>query len=57
MQCAKAAGIKKVAVGYGSGNKQALQTERPDRFFESPEDLLEWAKESIFRTPCLEGKA
>jgi HAD superfamily hydrolase (TIGR01549 family) len=56
MQCASSAGLSAVAVGYGSGKKQALLDERPGRFFESPEDLLEWAKESIFRTPCLEGK-
>lgn len=56
MQCANAAGTKRVAVGYGSGNKQALLGEKPDLFFEKPDELLAWAKESIFKIPCLEGK-
>ncbi|HEY3783282.1 MAG TPA: HAD family hydrolase [Fimbriimonadaceae bacterium] len=56
MRCAEQAGMKRVAVGYGSGIKEALLNENPDMYFDRPDDLLAWAKESIFRTPCLEGK-
>ena len=56
MQCAERAGMARVAVGYGSGLKEALLNENPDLYFDHPVELLAWAKESIFRTPCLEGK-
>jgi HAD superfamily hydrolase (TIGR01509 family) len=54
MQCAHGAGVATVAVTYGSGEKTALVQEAPDAMFNSPEELLEWAKGTIYRTPCLE---
>lgn len=56
MQCAKNAGIPTVALAYGSGKRQALQSENPDVLFDTPADLLNWAKETIYLTPCLEGR-
>jgi HAD superfamily hydrolase (TIGR01549 family) len=56
MQCAKGAGNATLAVGYGSGKPEALKKETPDLFVRSPEDLLAWATESLYRTPCLEKR-
>lgn len=47
MRCAKAAGMSRVAVGYGFATTDALQAEDPDLYLESPEDLLNWAKTSF----------
>ena len=56
MQSASKAGASAVAVGYGSGTRQALLDEHPQLFFETPDALLAWAKESIYTTSCFEGR-
>jgi len=47
MQCAHNAGAASIAVAYGSGKKDALLQEKPDLLFDSAEDLLAWAKETV----------
>jgi HAD superfamily hydrolase (TIGR01549 family) len=56
MRCARAAGIKAVAVAYGSGEKQALEREKPDLMFDTPEQLFEWANETLLLPSCRERK-
>jgi HAD superfamily hydrolase (TIGR01509 family) len=47
MQCARAAEIASVAVGYGSATQLALCEEHPNLYIESPDALLEWAQKSF----------
>jgi HAD superfamily hydrolase (TIGR01509 family) len=47
MRCAKAAGMARIAVGYGFATPEALLAETPDLYLESPEDLLRWAQTSF----------
>jgi pyrophosphatase PpaX len=54
LRCASAAGIATVAVGYGSAPQTALLAERPDAFFETPEELRDWARDAFLETTCPE---
>lgn len=45
---AKAAGIKSIAVTYGSGARHDLEAEMPDLILDTPEELLQWINETIF---------
>lgn len=47
MRCAKAAGMSRVAVGYGFATPDALKAESPDLYLETPEALLDWARDSF----------
>jgi len=54
LRCAQAAGMPSVGVSYGSGTRDALLKENPAHLFDTPEQLLGWARETIDRIPCLE---
>lgn len=56
MLCAKGAGMKTVAVTYGSGTREALHAEMPDLVLDTPEELLGWVQSTTFGTPCLEKR-
>jgi HAD superfamily hydrolase (TIGR01549 family) len=56
MRCARSAGVASVAVGYGSGSKEALLAEDPDLYFDSAEELLAWAQQTALIPPCLESQ-
>lgn len=55
LRCAKAAGIPFVAVSYGAADKATLQAESPELLFETPEELLAWARAEMSLT-CHEKK-
>jgi len=52
LRCAADAGVATIAVGYGSSRIVDLLAERPDRLFETPESLLEWARHSLLELTC-----
>lgn len=57
IQCAKRAELAACyAVTYGAGAYQALLDESPDGVFNTPESVLQWARE-LSQTPCLEGRS
>ena len=57
MQCAKNAGLAAaIAVTYGAGVTHALLAESPDKVFDTPESLLEWAHQ-LSKTPCLDARS
>lgn len=56
MLCAKGAGVRTVAVTYGSGTREALHAEMPDLVLDTPEELLGWVQKTTFGTPCLEKR-
>jgi HAD superfamily hydrolase (TIGR01509 family) len=47
MRCARAANVAQIAVGYGSATTEALLAENPDLYFNSPDDLYAWARQTI----------
>lgn len=51
LQCARAAGIQFVAVSYGAAQRETLLKESPEWLFDTPEALLEWAKEEFLSCP------
>ncbi len=54
MRCARAGGVAHVAVSYGSAPKERLLEEEPLALFETPDALLNWARQSLMETPCQE---
>jgi len=54
MRCARDAGVAPVAVGFGASTIESLLAETPAAFFETPELLLEWARESLLEYSCQE---
>jgi len=44
IQCGKSAGTLTAAVGYGAGQRADLLAHSPDLYFDTPDDLLEWAR-------------
>ena len=52
IRCARGAGLTAIAVGYGAAEPETLLKERPDLYFETPEDLLTWAKEMAPLESC-----
>jgi len=56
LRCARAAGMSCIAVAYGAGSRDSLEAERPDEMFDSPEELLEWAKSAFLQTSCAETR-
>jgi pyrophosphatase PpaX len=56
MRCGKSAAMPVIAVTYGSGTREALSAEEPDLLLNTPDELLEWAENTILRTPCLEKR-
>ncbi len=56
IRCAKDAGCAAVAVAYGSGKREALIAEQPDLLFETPNELLDWARNSLLTPSCPERK-
>lgn len=56
LRCAKDAGLTSVAVSYGAGDREALLLEEPDILFDTPEDLLSWAKDAFLQTSCRERR-
>ncbi|HVL39543.1 MAG TPA: HAD-IA family hydrolase [Fimbriimonadaceae bacterium] len=57
MQCGRRAGLKCVAVSYGSGLREELLAQQPDLLLETPEALLEWATDSLAETTCPERRS
>lgn len=55
LRCAKAAGVKFIAVSYGATDKAALLAENPDCLFETPDELLAWTQNDLAQ-PCQERK-
>jgi pyrophosphatase PpaX len=56
LRCARDAGLATVAVAYGAGDREALLLEEPDILFDTPEDLLSWAKDAFLQTSCPERR-
>ncbi len=54
LRCARAAGVRCAAVGYGAGSAEALLAESPDVYLQSPRDLMDWTTQTIYQLPCLE---
>ncbi len=51
-RCASSAGIPFIAVSYGAGTRANLQAEGPVTIFDSPEELLAWAKTATPEISC-----
>lgn len=49
LRSARGAGICSVAVAYGAGRREDLEAEMPDLIFDTPEELLSWIRESIYK--------
>lgn len=45
-----------LAVGFGAPTIESLLAESPAAFFETPELLLEWTRESLLERSCQERK-
>jgi pyrophosphatase PpaX len=56
LRCARAAGLSCVAVAYGAGSRESLSAEEPDEMFDTPEELLAWAKSAFLQTSCAERR-
>jgi HAD superfamily hydrolase (TIGR01509 family) len=56
LRCARGAGLSCIAVAYGAGSREALLAERPDELFDTPEELLAWAKSAFLQTSCAERR-
>ena len=54
MRCARRAGATCIAVAYGAGSRETLLAEEPDYLFDTPEELLAWAKSAFLQTSCAE---
>lgn len=54
MRCARRAGLSCIAVAYGAGSRATLLAERPELLFDTPEELLAWAKSAFLQTSCAE---
>jgi HAD superfamily hydrolase (TIGR01549 family) len=52
LRCARAAGISGIAVSYGAGLREDLLNEQPNALFDTPEELLDWAKSNFLHTSC-----
>lgn len=52
IQCAKSAGMKSAAVGYGAGRTEDLMALDPELYFPTPESLLSWALTAENTTSC-----
>ena len=55
LRCAKSAGVKFIAVSYGSADKDSLLAEEPDMIFDTPHELRHWAQEEL-KPLCLGKK-
>jgi len=50
MQCAHEARVSAVAVSYGAASPTDIERTHPDLTFSTPEQLLEWVKQTILQT-------
>jgi pyrophosphatase PpaX len=56
LRCARDAGLSCIAVAYGAGSRETLLAEQPDFLFDTPEELLAWAKTAFLQTSCAERR-
>lgn len=56
IQAAHRAGVQSVGVAYGANPASTLAEEKPALILDTPESLLEWARESLLEPTCPERK-
>lgn len=52
LRCARGAGLAAVAVNYGAGRPDVLAAEKPDRIFDTPDNLLQWVESAFLEASC-----